>query len=408
MSAYAQPIVVRGPAIQLVKRLSLSGGEGTFHEAWLQEKLFQHPDALPLKELAPNLQPVVAVCRELNTLAGPADILYVTATGQIVLVETKLWRNQEARRTVVAQILDYAKELAAWTYEDLAREVARATGKSSSHLLDVVKARFPDIEEDTFVDAINHNLRTGDMLLVIVGDGIRSGAEALIGFLERYATLRFSFGLVEVAVYDIGDGVFMQPRVLAKTELIRRSVTVAVNLAGVELPPAFIKEDVTEAAAEQDGLSDTQQFFTGFWSDFLSRLRLDDVRQPLPSKTPKGQNVFFPMPPSGASAWISGYLAKSMDKAGVYLTSAKTLGSAQDAFEYLQADKEAIEEAIGEPLVWEFSNGRLSVSHSRPLGDLEEPKNREAVMRYLLTMTNRFINALRPRLEAFYKGRATV
>ncbi len=35
-----------------------------------------------------------------------------------MLVEAKLWRNPEARRKVIGQILDYAKELSRWNYED--------------------------------------------------------------------------------------------------------------------------------------------------------------------------------------------------------------------------------------------------------------------------------------------------
>ena len=44
---------------------------------------------------------------DMGTLQAAADSLYVSATGQVVLVETKLWRNPEARRTV-AQILAQA------------------------------------------------------------------------------------------------------------------------------------------------------------------------------------------------------------------------------------------------------------------------------------------------------------
>ena len=51
---------------------------------------------------------------ELKTPAGPIDNFMVTPSGLPVLVECKLWRNPEARRQVVGQILDYAKELSRW------------------------------------------------------------------------------------------------------------------------------------------------------------------------------------------------------------------------------------------------------------------------------------------------------
>jgi hypothetical protein len=55
----------------------------------------------------------VPICTELNTPAGPIDNFMVSPSGLPVLVECKLWRNPEARREVVSQILDYAKESAA-------------------------------------------------------------------------------------------------------------------------------------------------------------------------------------------------------------------------------------------------------------------------------------------------------
>ena len=40
--------------------------------------------------------------------------------------EFKLWRNPHARREVIGQILDYAKDLASWSYEDLQRQISLA------------------------------------------------------------------------------------------------------------------------------------------------------------------------------------------------------------------------------------------------------------------------------------------
>jgi hypothetical protein len=48
------------------------------------------------------------ICREFPTPHGPVDNLLMTPAGDIALVETKLFRNPEARRLVLAQVLDYA------------------------------------------------------------------------------------------------------------------------------------------------------------------------------------------------------------------------------------------------------------------------------------------------------------
>ena len=55
------------------------------------------------------------------------DALYINPLGRLILAEFKLWRNPQARREVIGQILDYTKELASWNYEDLQREVYNAT-----------------------------------------------------------------------------------------------------------------------------------------------------------------------------------------------------------------------------------------------------------------------------------------
>ena len=93
-------------------------------EAYIQALLHEHPSCLPIAEIDPMFSGPVAICTELNTLAGPIDNFMVTPSGLPVLVECKLWRNPEARREVVSQILDYAKELSRWSSSDVQREVS--------------------------------------------------------------------------------------------------------------------------------------------------------------------------------------------------------------------------------------------------------------------------------------------
>ena len=48
-------------------------------------------------------------------------LLLITPDGNLVLVECKLWRNPQARREVLAQIIDYAKDLIRLDFEALGR-----------------------------------------------------------------------------------------------------------------------------------------------------------------------------------------------------------------------------------------------------------------------------------------------
>jgi len=53
----------------------------------------------------------------------------MNSSGYLTLVETKLWRNPESRRTVIGQIIDYAKELSRLSYEGLLDAIRRVDPK---------------------------------------------------------------------------------------------------------------------------------------------------------------------------------------------------------------------------------------------------------------------------------------
>jgi hypothetical protein len=132
------------------------------NEAWLRDFLLAHPSVLPTAAIDPAYAEPIPMCRELRTPAGPLDCLFVTRFGGLVIVECKLWRNPQARREVIGQILDYAKELSAWEYGDLQREVSIARGeKATNALFGIVAARYPTVSESAFVDSVSRNLSRG-------------------------------------------------------------------------------------------------------------------------------------------------------------------------------------------------------------------------------------------------------
>lgn len=80
--------------------------------------------------------------------------------------------------------------------------------------------------EDAFVDGVVGNLKRGRALLLIVGDGIRSEAEVLLGNLENFARFQFTLALIELAVFRMpaSPNLLVRPRTLAKTAIVRRHV----------------------------------------------------------------------------------------------------------------------------------------------------------------------------------------
>ena len=402
MSAFTKPILVdAGGEVLQLERLSLGAGTaGQITERWLQETLFCAPKALPASEVDPHIGMLIPVCMELETGAGPADILYVTPTGQIVVVETKLWRNPEARREVVGQVLDYAKQLTSWTYGVLEQSAALAAKRSpKGFLLETVSAHTTGLDSAAFVDAIERSLRTGDFLLLIVGDGIRLGAESLVTFLERYGHMSFKLGLLEVAIYQMpGGGRLLQPRVLAKTEILQRTVLIGPS-GPVLVEQAAQGDDAPDNSAQRD-------WYRAFWSEFLIRLQAIDSE--LGGFEPANStNQFFPMPPSGSKAWISAYIAQSSGKAGAYLTFAKAYEQGLTVYEMLLADRDAIDSEFGGALSWERDGDKVYVSAPTVrVSNLNNTSDRSRALDHLAQHAVRLIRVLRPRLEAASRAAA--
>ncbi len=248
-------IVSAGKAIGLER---MAFDDRTLSEAWYQKLLYDHPALIPVDELEPAFAPLIPLARELQTGNGPVDVAFINPDGYITLVETKLWNNPDARRTVVAQIIEYASGLSKLTYADLCKEVRRArrgesnaattnetTEEGGDPILPLVRGQ-PGFNEARFIDTVTTNLRRGRFLLLIVGNGIREGVEGLAEVMQKSPLLGFTLALVETAVYKMGeatDDVLVQPRVLLRTREIVRHVievrnshaTAAVTVTATEV-----------------------------------------------------------------------------------------------------------------------------------------------------------------------------
>jgi hypothetical protein len=243
-------------------------GVPRYDEDWIQNLIHQYPDLLPVKELEPAFYPLYPVCRELRTAAGPLDNLFVSENGGLVLVECKLWRNPEARREVIGQALDYAKEISRWSYEDLVGAVKQTTKSLEDEVLKAVRDgrrdKTDDLDEKTFIDAVSRNLKRGRFLLLIVGDGIREGVEEITNFLQRHAGLDFTFGLVELSVFKVRgrEEFLIQPRILANSVTIERGVIRIDQQGAISLEPPDKSVAVTEAQkAGKRGTISEQEFY---------------------------------------------------------------------------------------------------------------------------------------------------
>ena len=254
-----------GTATRL-QRVELSGSKASsgYDEKWLQQLLAHNPQALPIAEIESFLEGAIPICLELSTRAGPIDLVLATPRGDIVLVECKLWRNPQARREVVGQIIDYAKELPRLSYETFEAAIrgSEPAGKATKtdSLYQRTGAEAAGVDEKCFIDAVARNLRRGRFLLLVVGDGIREGVESITEFLQQHAGMHFTLALVEVAIFKAqAGGYLVQPRVLAKTEMVPRGV-VWVRDDRVVIEPAAEHGTASARAATPATISEARLY----------------------------------------------------------------------------------------------------------------------------------------------------
>lgn len=238
-SRHSPPLLVREgqPPLKL-ERLSLGVGElgGQRREEFIQELVHGSPDIIPMADIEPAFSPLLSVCRELETPAGFLDNLWLTPSGGLVLGECKLVRNPQTRREVLSQALDYARAVSAWHYEELENAAIKAGRGAFNSLWHLVREQ-TDLDEAQFVDAVERRLRSSRFVVLIIGDGIQEGTEALTTYLQLHAGLHVTLALVEISFWHgIEDGLLIVPRVPLRTVLVERGIVRILPMQRSKLP----------------------------------------------------------------------------------------------------------------------------------------------------------------------------
>lgn len=225
-----QPILIQNNNSRGLERIPLN--RKAFSENWIQKLINDSPDILPISEIDMGFTPAISIGREVSTKVGYIDNLLVSPDGYLTIVETKLWRNPEARREVVGQILDYAKELSKWSFTDLDNAVKiynQSYNQNSDGLLATVRklSELDEAQESYFIDHISKNLKRGRFLLLIVGDGIRESVEDMVDYLTQTPQLYFTLALIELKVFKFShgdDSLIIIPQIITRTKEITRAI----------------------------------------------------------------------------------------------------------------------------------------------------------------------------------------
>jgi hypothetical protein len=161
-------------------------------ESWFRDANFESPEL------------VIGACRaagltdeewypwrkEFQTEVGPIDDLLVSSQGRVAVVETKLASNQELRRRVLAQVLDYLAHLPA-EFRDSMPEIPEDENGE------------PVAEADDIREAISQ----GDVLVIIASDECDPRVAKLSrNLLADHLVKHWDLALVDLALYRPCDG----------------------------------------------------------------------------------------------------------------------------------------------------------------------------------------------------------
>lgn len=396
---------------QWLRRTSLAARTGAKDEKWLQEVLFANPDLIPIQEVSPGTGGFAPICREL-TIQKPGgsvflDIFGVTPEGRLVLVECKLWRNPQARREVIAQILEYASLLSTWSFSDLTVRIQAATGSASPNpLFEMAAELFPNLEEAVFVDQVSRSLETGDFVLMIAGDGIRSDVHAIADHLNRSSGLTAQLALVEFQLWqnETGD-LIVTPAIPMRSEVVQHRVLIDLSGSPLQSEQVETQKDSTEKAIDPEAAASRDQE-RAFWQRFVDEATFDHADQAPPSHGGGGWvKLSLPAPINAMTA----FRTKS-GRAGLFIRLKGDEGAA--AFSHLEGLLPGLSEEMGLSYKIDRNDGGQSGADNKQAFEATlrlpypgDPHDDDAYLAWLLATTNRAVNALRPVLSQMHVNR---
>jgi len=228
------------------------------NEAQLQNLLVDDVNVLPLEDIGYST-PFVTIGKEVSLQNGSLDLLAVSPEGHIALIETKLDKNPEVKRTVVGQILGYAAYLWNQSYEDLERDcfkrfLSQQKIKFDGSLPDYIKEKsgYEDFSETDFKDGINKRLQLGSFSLLIVVDKANQELKDIANYLNDRTGQGIDFYVAEMEYIGDKNEQFLIPR-LANPP--RKNVVTAQSVRsnnGYDRPPAITEEEFLSKLSKPD------------------------------------------------------------------------------------------------------------------------------------------------------------
>lgn len=336
---------------------------GYENEKELQKIVGNAPD---LVDEFNKLHTVCGAENELSISAGNIDLFMISETGDVVVVETKLARNQESRRKVIAQIIDYISSLSELSYYEL----DNATKNRLSEIIGDIEA------EIDLPKVIDDNLRNGRVKLIIAVDESNENLTRLTQFLADHTD--FAVGLVEIKKYKDND----------------RELYVSADIVKWREAQDTKRIMGENEAAKSEGKS-RYQLCHEFWGEFLEQYKKTPSRI-YSNISPRYDSWLSAGAGVSSAAFVCDINIKKV-RAEVCFNGNKEHNEA--LFDKLELQKCEIEKEFGAPLSWERLDNKKACRIAYRSEDMSI-YNREDWQKM-----KRFFCEYMPRLELTIKER---
>ena len=234
-------------------------------EADLESIIASQPHLLELEAQVEGIQGPFAIFRQYDLtnsldLAVVPDLVIFSASGHVIIVEVKLWKNPELRnRKVLAQVMDYASAFADTDPEELT-SIFNKGHRSGDTWEELIATLFPESPyQEHLAKRISDRLWSGEVILIVACDRAPVGLVSLLSGVSRQSAVPFEIRLAEITPY-VSEDTAEKPwlfvsKTKLRTEIVSRTVvTVQYSGTALERPSVHVEttsmDDIEQRMAE--------------------------------------------------------------------------------------------------------------------------------------------------------------
>jgi len=249
---------------------------------WSEEQfeavLSDNPQLLGLESRRSGIRGPYASFRQLHLRTPQGrpvipDIVFLTASGHVVIVEVKRHGNEELKdRRVIAQAIDYAASFSALNENQIIRLFNPGHSPNCSWP-ELIQELFPlEPEYDELAFELLSRFSSGNLNIVIACDKAPFGLNELVKGVAKQSSLEFDLNLVEVAPYVKENSppteIFFIPKTRLLTEIVARTAVTVKYLPSDTEPSVEIQMTDIEDIEENIRANEARQTRSGkIWND---------------------------------------------------------------------------------------------------------------------------------------------